>query len=257
MPPVPFTINIPASAITELQNRLSEVRWPCSIDDESWEDSASLSFMRRLVDQWLNRFDWRLQERRLNRLPQFMATIDDQAVHFVHQRGVGPRPMPIVITHGWPGSFVEIKRLIPLLADPAAHGGDPTDAFHVVIPSLPGYGFSPAPTKRGISSREIALLWRKLMAEPGYRELAAQGGDIGAGVSTWLARLFPEAIRGIHLNFIPGSYRPPIGPDAPPVTAEEQALDRNASRGALAALEKPDLLAAELRTFFRPFREIA
>lgn len=253
MPLVPFTINIPDSAVADLHSRLAAVRWPCSIDDESWDDGASLSFMRRLADHWLYRFDWRLQERRLNRLPQFTATIDDQAVHFVHRRGVGPCPMPIVITHGWPGSFVEIERLIPLLADPGAHGGDPADAFHVVVPSLPGYGFSPAPKRRGIGSREIALLWHKLMAELGYHRFAAQGGDIGAGVSTWLARLFPETINGIHLNFIPGSYRPPSGPDAPPVTVEEQAFRDHVARwsaqeGAYASLQgtKPQTLSFSL-----------
>jgi pimeloyl-ACP methyl ester carboxylesterase len=253
MPPVPFTIDIPGSAIADLQSRLSAVRWPCAIDDDSWDDGASLSFMRRLAEHWLHRFDWRLQEQRLNRLPQFLARIDDQAVHFVHRRGVGPRPMPIVITHGWPGSFVEMERLVPLLADPAAHGGDPVDAFHVVVPSLPGYGFSPAPMKQGIGSREIALLWHKLMAELGYHQFAAQGGDIGAGVSTWLARMFPEAITGFHLNFIPGSYRPPAGPDTPSVTAEEQAfLDHVAQwaarEGAYASLQatKPQTLSFSL-----------
>lgn len=253
MPLVPFTIAVPDAVIVELRNRLSAVRWPNSIDDESWDDGASLSFMRRLADHWLNRFDWRLQERRLNRLPQFMATIDDQEVHFVHQRGVGPSPMPIVITHGWPGSFAEMEHLIPMLADPGAHGGDPADAFHVVVPSLPGYAFSPAPTRRGISSREIALLWRELMAELGYHRFAAQGGDIGAGVSTWLARLFPETILGIHLNFVPGSYRPSLGDYAPPVTAEEQAfLDHvgrwAAQEGAYATLQgtKPQTLSFSL-----------
>ncbi len=253
MPPVPFTIDVPDAAIVELQDRLSAVRWPSSIDDDSRDDGASLSFMRRLADHWLNRFEWRLQERRLNRLPQFMTTIDDQAVHFVHYRGVGPAPMPIVITHGWPGSFVEMERLIPRLADPGAYGGDPADAFHVVVPSLPGYGFSPAPTKRSVSSREIAVLWRKLMAELGYHAFVAQGGDIGAGVSTWLARLFPETIRGIRLNFVPGSYRPSLGADAPPVTAEEQAfLDHvarwSAQEGAYASLQgtKPQTLSFAL-----------
>lgn len=253
MPPIPFTIDVPDDAIGDLRNRLSATRWLRSIDDESWDDGASLSFIRRLADHWLNRFDWRLQERRLNQLPQFMATIDDQDIHFVHQRGVGPSPIPIVITHGWPGSFVEMERLIPLLADPGAHGGDPADAFHVVVPSLPGYGFSPAPTKGGIGSREIALLWRKLMAELGYHSFAAQGGDIGAGVSVWLARLFPDIIRGIHLNFIPGSYRPPAGADAAPVTGEERAfLDHvarwSAQEGAYAALQgtKPQTLSFSL-----------
>ncbi len=146
-----------------------------------------------------------------------------------------------------------MERLIPLLADPAAHGGHPDDAFHVVVPSLPGYGFSLAPTKRGISSREIALLWHKLMAELGYHEFAAQGGDIGAGVSTWLARLFPDTISAIHLNFIPGSYRPPAGPDSPPVTAKEQEfLDHvaqwSAQEGTYASLQatKPQTLSFSL-----------
>ncbi len=253
MPSVPFMIDVPDAAIEDLQNRLSRTRWPHAIDDESWDDGASLSFMRRLADHWQSRFDWRLQERRLNRLPQFLATIDGQAIHFVHQRGVGPSPMPIVVTHGWPGSFVEMEQLIPLLADPGAHGGDPADAFHVVVPSLPGYGFSPAPTRPGISSREIAMLWRTLMTELGYHSFAAQGGDIGAGVSVWLARLFPDVIRGIHLNFIPGSYRPQVDADTAPVTVEERSfLDHvaqwSAQEGAYAALQgtKPQTLSFSL-----------
>jgi pimeloyl-ACP methyl ester carboxylesterase len=253
MPSVPFTIEVPDAAIEDLQNRLSRTRWPHAIEDESWDDGASLSFMRRLADHWQNRFDWRLQERRLNRLPQFLATIDGQAIHFVHQRGVGPSPMPIIVTHGWPGSFVEMEQLIPLLADPGTHGGDPADAFHVVVPSLPGYGFSPAPMRAGISSREIAILWRTLMTELGYHSFAAQGGDIGAGVSVWLARLFPDIIRGIHLNFIPGSYRPQAGADAAPVTVEERSfLDHvaqwSAQEGAYAALQgtKPQTLSFSL-----------
>ncbi len=262
MPSVPFTIDVPDAAIEDLQNRLSRTRWPHAIDDESWDDGASLSFMRRLADHWQNRFDWRLQERRLNRLPQFLATIDGQDIHFVHQRGVGPSPIPIIVTHGWPGSFVEMEQLIQLLADPGAHGGDPADAFHVVVPSLPGYGFSPAPTRPGISSREIAMLWRTLMTELGYHRFAAQGGDIGAGVSVWLARLFPDVIRGIHLNFIPGSYRPQVGADTAPVTVEERSfldhveersfLDHvaqwSAQEGAYAALQgtKPQTLSFSL-----------
>ena len=209
--------------------------------------------MRHLADYWLNQFDWRMQERRLNRLPHFKTTIEDQDIHFVHQRGVGPAPMPIVITHGWPGSFVEMERLIPLLANPGSHGGDPADAFHVIVPSLPGYGFSPAPMKSGVGSREIAVLWCKLMTELGYDRFAAQGGDIGASVSTWLARLFPGNVQGIQLNFVPGSYRPPLGADATPITAHEQAfLDHVAQwstqEGAYAALQgtKPQTLAFSL-----------
>jgi pimeloyl-ACP methyl ester carboxylesterase len=140
-----------------------------------------------------------------------MATIDNQEIHFVHVQGNGPDPLPLILTHGWPGSFAEMERMIPLLADPQAHGGDPVDAFHVVTPSLPGYGFSPAPAAPGVSSRRIADLWQGLMVKLGYSRFALQGGDIGAGVSMWAARLFPEQVVGIHLNFISSGYRPPMG----------------------------------------------
>ncbi|MGC1301600.1 MAG: alpha/beta hydrolase, partial [Caulobacteraceae bacterium] len=152
-----------------------------------------------------------------------------------------------------PGSFAEMEHVIPLLADPAAHGGDPADAFHVVAPSLPGFGFSPAPRSPGVSSRRIAELWRSLMQGLGYPRFAAQGGDIGAGVSAWMARLFPDGVVGAHLNYIPGSYRPPLDAAAPTVTEEEQAfLDRSASwaalEGAYAFLQgtKPQTLAYAL-----------
>jgi pimeloyl-ACP methyl ester carboxylesterase len=209
--------------------------------------------MQRLCHHWLHDFDWRAQEQRLNRLPQFVATTGEMDIHFVHQRGTGPSPLPIVLTHGWPGSFVEMEHIIPLLADPGAHGGDPADAFHVVVPSLPGYGFSPAPTRAGVSSRSIAQLWHRLMEGLGYTRFAAQGGDIGAGVSTWLARLFPDGLAGVHLNYIPGSFRPALGPTSPPMTIEEQAfLERVSSwaaeEGAYAALQgtKPQTLAFSL-----------
>ncbi|MGY2734683.1 epoxide hydrolase family protein [Sphingomonas sp. UYP23] len=250
---LPFEIRISDDKIDDLHRRLNGIRWPEGFGGDGWGDGASLTFMKRLVDHWLHRFDWRSQETRLNRLPNMMTTVDGQGIHFVHQRGLGPSPMPIVVTHGWPGSFVEMEQLIPLLADPAANGGDPADAFHVVVPSLPGYGFSPAPSEPGIGSREIAGLWTRLMAELGYDRFGAQGGDIGAGVSAWLARLVPGATIGIHLNYIPGSYRPPIGGTMPAISTEEQAfLDHTASwsaaEGAYAALQgtKPQTLAFSL-----------
>lgn len=249
----PFEIHIPDEAIVDLRARLRTTRWPATLDKESWDDGASLSFVKRLADHWLHRFDWREQEARLNRLPHYMTMVDGLDIHFVHQRGTGPSPLPLILTHGWPGSFAEMEQIIPLLADPGSHGGNPADAFHVVVPSLPGYGCSPAPTRPGVSSREIAILWQGLMDGLGYRRFAAQGGDIGAGVSTWLARLFPDTISGVHLNYIPGSYRPPPDNSAPSVTADEQAfLDRGASwsalEGAYAALQgtKPQTLAFSL-----------
>jgi len=249
----PFSIQIPDATLTDLRRRLHATRWPASLSDESWADGASLLYLQRLSQYWLHDFDWRAQEARLNRLPQFIATIGEMEIHFVHQRGTGPSPLPLVLTHGWPGSFAEMEHIIPLLADPGAHGGDPDDAFHVVVPSLPGYGFSPAPSGPGVSSRAIAHLWHRLMQGLGYSRFAAQGGDIGAGVSMWLAQLFPDSLAGVHLNYIPASYRPTVGPASPPLThAEQEYLARAASwaaeEGAYAALQstKPQTLAYAL-----------
>lgn len=249
----PFTINIPDERLEDLRSRLRAARWPKPVDGEAWSDGTDLQFLQRLTEYWLNGFDWRAQEKRLNGLPQFTVTVDAQEIHFVHLRGSGPAPLPLILTHGWPGSFAEMGQVIPLLADPQAHGGDPADAFHVVVPSLPGYGFSPAPTAPGVSSRRIADLWRGLMAKLGYTLFALQGGDIGAGVSVWTARLFPERVLGVHLNFIPFGYRPPVGNDLPPISLEEQAyLDKlgawTAEEGAYAHLHgtKPQTLSYAL-----------
>jgi len=249
----PFQIHIEQQQLEDLEQRLRHVRWSRPFDARGWEDGSSLDFMRRLVNYWRTQFDWRAQEARLNRLPQFVATIADLSIHFIHQRGVGPAPLPLILTHGWPGSFVEMERIIPLLADPAAHGADPADAFDVVVPSLPGYGFSQAPGQPGFSSARIAELWLSLMDQLGYARFGAQGGDVGAGVSTWLARRFPEAVVGYHLNYISGGYRPPLGDGQPPITDEERAFLDSASawaaaEGAYAHLHgtKPQTLAFAL-----------
>ena len=249
----PFAIHIPDERLDDLRSRLLATRWPTAHAGAGWEDGAALGFVRRLVDHWREQFDWRAQESRLNRLPQYVATVDGLDIHFVHQPGHGPAPLPLIVTHGWPGSFAEMEHLIPLLADPGAHGGDPADAFHVVVPSLPGYGFSPAPPAPGVGSRRIAELWRGLMAALGYARFGVQGGDIGAGVSAWTARRFPAVVIGAHLNYIPGSYRPPLGAELPALTAEEHAyLDRaahwTAEEGAYAHLHatKPQTLAYAL-----------
>jgi pimeloyl-ACP methyl ester carboxylesterase len=158
-----------------------------------------------------------------------MATLDGQDIHFVHARGEGPSPLPLILTHGWPGSFVEFERILPLLTHPGRFGGDPADAFDVVIPSLPGFGFSPAPTHPGMSPRRIAGLWVELMRGLGYERFGVQGGDIGAGVSVWAARLFPDAVAGLHLNYVPGSYQPPRAPSDPPLSRQEEAFLREAA----------------------------
>ncbi|MGY2894365.1 epoxide hydrolase family protein [Deinococcus sp. UYEF24] len=229
----PFVMAVPDQQLAELKRRLRDTRWPEPfLTDRTQDDSeygAYPDFVRSLTQAWLETFDWRAREAQLNRLPHYHALVGGLKIHFVHQRGTGPAPLPLVLTHGWPGSFVEMERLIPLLADPASHGGDPADAFHVVAPSLPGYGFSDAPHAPGVSSRQIAGLWAELMGGLGYARFGAQGGDIGAGVSTWLGFDHPERVRGLHLNYIPGSYRPPLGKGEPLQTAEETAFLKRAA----------------------------
>jgi len=217
----PFTIQIPEATISDLKSRLSQTRWPDSLDEASWDSGASLHYMKQLVEYWRENFDWRAQETAINEFHQFQTGIDGLTIHFIHERGAGPNPIPLIITHGWPGSFVEMLKILPRLSDPAAHGGDPKDAFDVVVPSLPGYGFSSRPTRPGTNAFRIADLWLKLMKGLGYERFAAQGGDWGASVSTCLGLVYPENLLGLHLNYIPGSYQPSIGQDLPGLTLEE------------------------------------
>lgn len=218
----PFKIDIPDAAIADLRERLLRARWPDEINDDAWEWGTRGEILRRFVQRWATEYDWRACEAALNALPQFRTEIDGLNIHFVHVRGKGPNPHPLIITHGWPGSFVEMRRTLPLLTDPAAHGGDPRDAFDVVVPSLPGYGFSDAPTVPGMSPRAIARLWVKLMQDLGYARFGLQGGDWGAIVSTCLAMQNPDVVSGFHQNFLAGGFPPP----AADASAEEQAYFR-------------------------------
>jgi pimeloyl-ACP methyl ester carboxylesterase len=160
----------------------------------------------------------------LNALPQFVAELDGLGIHFIHQRGTGPDPYPLVIGHGWPGFNFDMEQIIPFLADPGGHGGDPADAFDVVVPSLPGYGFSQRPTRPGFGPEHVADLWLELMTGLGYERFAVHAGDWGSAVAMWLASRFPDRVPGLHLNFIPGLYRPPLGDGQPPLSAEEEAF---------------------------------
>lgn len=228
----PFHIAVSDAALADLQQRLAQTRWPDTLPGSGWREGSDIAFMRRLVDHWQQHFDWRAQEARLNRLPQFTTTIDGIDIHFVHQRGTGPAPLPLILTHGWPGSFIEMEAIIPLLADPGSHGGDPADAFDVIVPSLPGFGFSGAPVQEGVGPRAVADLWANLMGRLGYERYGLQGGDFGASVSTWLAMRHPQQVAGLHLNFIPPSYRPPAGNGAVALAEDEQGyLQRLAAFG--------------------------
>jgi pimeloyl-ACP methyl ester carboxylesterase len=162
--------------------------------------------MKSLAAYWRNGFNWRQQEAALNQLPQYRVSIEGLNIHFVHVRGKSPAPIPLIISHGWPGSFIEMIKLIPLLTDPAAHGGKAEDAFDVVVPSLPGYGFSDRPREKGINQNKIAALWVRLMEELGYKRFAAQGGDWGSIISIVLGLDYPERIIGLHVNYIAGRF---------------------------------------------------
>jgi pimeloyl-ACP methyl ester carboxylesterase len=201
-----FIINIPDAILTDLKRRLDATRWPDEIENVGWESGTNLSYTKSLIEYWRNAYDWRRQETALNQLPQYRVALDEFHIHFVHVRGNGPAPLPLILTHGWPGSFVEMAKLIPRLADPAAHGGNAEDAFDVVVPSLPGYGFSDRPRKSGMNPTQIAALWARLMNQLGYPRFGAQGGDWGSTVSIALGLDHPDRIVGIHLNYIAGRF---------------------------------------------------
>jgi pimeloyl-ACP methyl ester carboxylesterase len=208
----PFRIAVSDAVLTDLRERLARTRFPDEIPGSGWDYGTELAYLRELVAYWRERYDWRAAETRLNALPQFRAEVDGLGIHFIHVRGKGPKPFPLVITHGWPGSVAEFEAIIPLLTDPAAHGGDPADAFDVVCPSMPGYGFSDHPRTPGMEPEVIAGLWAKLMQGLGYPRFGAQGGDWGAMVTTYLGARHAGAVPGIHLNMVVAFPPDPANP---------------------------------------------
>jgi len=201
-----FTINVSDAVLADLNRRLEATRWPDELKNVGWELGSKLGYMKSLAEYWRHGYDWRSQEAMLNQLPQYRVALDGFHVHFVHVRSRNPKAMPLIITHGWPGSFVEMVKLIPLLTDPEAHGASAEDAFDVIVPSLPGYGFSDRPGERGMNPFKVAALWARLMSELGYERFAAQGGDWGSTISTALGLNHAERMIGIHLNYIAGRF---------------------------------------------------
>lgn len=208
----PFTIAIDDQEIADLRQRLAQTRWP-SMLDAGWDMGMDGQFLRELVRYWLHDFDWRRVESSLNGIPQFQAVTGSGKIHFAHMKSNVPGAMPIVLTHGWPGHFAELRRTAEVLARPPGRDGGPDAAFDVVIPSLPGYGFSEPAPRAGHGVFAIADQWSELMSALGYSRFMAHGGDIGASVSTALGLRHPERLLGIHLNYIPGSYQPHIAGD--------------------------------------------
>jgi pimeloyl-ACP methyl ester carboxylesterase len=201
----PFKIAVEEKVLRDLKDRLARTRWPDQIDDTDWEYGVPVRYMKDLIDYWQTRYDWRDQEKKLNRFAQFVTRIDGLAIHFVHVRSKERNALPLVITHGWPGSFVEFHKIIGPLTDPVAHGGKAEDAFHVVCPSLPGFAFSSRPKERGWNSQRMAEVVAKLMARLGYEKYGAQGGDWGDGITRWLARNDGRHCVGGHSNFPPAN----------------------------------------------------
>ena len=200
----PFTINVPQATIDDLRERLQRTRWPGEVAGAGWDYGTNLAYMKELVAYWRNGFDWRAQEAILNGFAQFRAEVDGFGLHFVHERGKGPNPQPILLLHGWPDSFFRMHKLIPLLTDPASHGADAADSFDVVVPSLPGFGFSDKPITKGFTSERTVALLASLMTETlGYKHFAVHGGDIGSGLTELFAYQHADKLTGVHLTDVP------------------------------------------------------
>jgi epoxide hydrolase len=222
----PFVMDVDDAVLDDLRDRLRRTRWPERETVGDWSQGVPLAYLQRLCGYWSTRYEWRATQARLNRIPQFATTIDGLRVHFLHVRSPHPGAVPLIMTHGWPGSFLEFEQTLGPLTDPAAHGGDPADAFHVVVPSLPGYGFSGKPAQAGWDVHRIARAWAELMSRLGYDRFLAQGSDWGTSVSTSLAMQHPGRLLGIHL----------VPPLAPPDRGAADLTD--AERAALADLDE-------------------
>jgi pimeloyl-ACP methyl ester carboxylesterase len=221
-----FRIEVAETELNDLRARLRGARWPERETVADWSQGVPLDYLRELCRYWADAYDWRATEARLNALPQFRATIDGLGIHFLHVRSPHAGALPLVITHGWPGSIVEFLDVIGPLTDPPAHEGDASDAFHVVCPSLPGYGFSDKPSQPGWGIERIAAAWTALMSQLGYERYGAQGSDWGTSISATIAKLDPAHVAGIHLT-------PPLAPPDPETLDDPTERER----AALASLE--------------------
>jgi pimeloyl-ACP methyl ester carboxylesterase len=218
----PFRIAVPDAVLSDLQSRLRNTRWPEAELVDDWSQGAPIKWIKDVCTYWAGQYDWRKREAALNRFAQFTTAIDGLDIHFIHARSPHPQAMPLIITHGWPGSVVEFHKVIEPLVDPVAHGGNAADAFHVICPSLPGFGFSGKPTTTGWGVDRIAKTWAALMDRLGYAHYGAQGGDWGSAVTTALGALDGEHCAGIHITLAMGT-RPNV--EGKPTPEEVRALE--------------------------------
>lgn len=219
----PFRIAVADSVLADLKERLVRTRFPDEIPDSGWKYGTNLGYLKKLVEYWRTEYDWHKHEAELNRFHHFRASVDGLGIHFIHEPGKGPNPKPLLLVHGWPGSVCEFSEIIPMLTDPAAHGGDAADAFTVIAPSLPGYGFSDRPTTRAMNIQAIAEIFLKLMTGVlGYQRFCAQGGDWGSAIVSRMGEVYEPNLYGIHVNMI--SVGPAEGRNAPDLTPEERVF---------------------------------
>lgn len=216
----PFTIDIPQSDLDDLRDRLARTRWTPQLPGAGWDRGVPADWLRDLAEYWRTGYDWRAREARLNAFPQLVEEIDGLDLHVLHVRSPEPDALPLLLAHGWPNSFVEFARTIPLLTDPRAHGADPAQAFHVVVPSAPGFGFSAAPRTTGFGIGSVAATYAGLMERLGYQRYGVQGGDLGAYVAPELARQHPDRVVGVHID---GGFGFPTEDDVPGMTEAERA----------------------------------
>lgn len=226
----PFRIAIPQAELDDLRDRLARTRWPDELPGVGWNYGVPLGYAQELAEYWRTGYDWRRHEATLNEYPQFTTTIDGQNVHFLHVRSPEPDALPLILSHGWPGSIVEFLNVIGPLSDPKAYGGNPADAFHLVIPSIPGYGFSGPTHDAGWTTARVARAWAALMSRLGYDRYGAQGGDWGAFIAPELGRIDPDHVAGVHVNAATMGFIPfgPVEPDerATFTDAEKARLER-------------------------------
>ncbi|WP_371537548.1 epoxide hydrolase 1 [Streptomyces sp. NBC_00466] len=220
-----FRISVPQSELDDLHERLDRTRWPDELPGVGWAYGVPRGYLRELADYWRHEYDWRAAEAGLNAWPQFTTTIDGANIHFAHIRSPEPDATPLIMTHGWPGSIVEFARVAGPLTDSRAHGGDPADAFHLVLPGIPGFGLSGPTTEPGWEYRRVAAAFAELMERLGYRRFGAQGGDWGAAISRELGRVRPDRVIGVHLNLLPGSAatEEPTDDELAPLSPAERA----------------------------------
>ncbi len=222
----PFQIKVPQSVLTDLKKCLKQTRWPDEVEGAGWEYGTNLAYMKELADYWQTKYDWREQEAALNTFAHFKADIDGTNIHFIHERGKGPNPTPLFLLHGWPDSFYRFYKIIPMLTDPEKYGGKAEDSFDVIIPSIPGFGFSDKPTIRGFTHENSAELFFKLMTQAlGYEKFAAHGGDTGSPIVQAMATSHPESVIGLHLTDIGYDKAPMLEPST--LSEAEKAYVQN------------------------------